>query len=66
MGTGRLIFSLNYTDEDFAAVSQRFIAACRAMRRDGWWSSPAGVTNKTIKRQVLREVVFHALRRRPS
>ena len=35
VGTGRLIFSLNYTDADFAAVVDRFRAACRAMQSDG-------------------------------
>ena len=29
VGTGRLIFSLNYTDADFAAVADRFVAASR-------------------------------------
>ena len=30
VGTGRLIFSLNYTDADFAAVADRFVAAAKA------------------------------------
>jgi glutamate-1-semialdehyde 2,1-aminomutase len=59
VGTGRLIFSLNYTDADFEAVADRFVAAARAMQRDGfWWSSPA-LTNKSIKRRVLREMLAH-------
>ena len=56
VGTGRLIFSLNYTDADFAAVVDRFVAACRAMQRDGWWWSGETTTNKSIKRRILREV----------
>src|SRR5262249_33453244 len=41
IGTGRLIFSLNYTEADFEAVASRFIAAVRAMERDGWfWCAP--------------------------
>ena len=37
VGTGRLIFSLDYTDADFEAVAERFVAAAQAMREDGWW-----------------------------
>ena len=37
IGTGRLIFSLNYTDEDFAAVADHFVAAAEKMKHDGWW-----------------------------
>lgn len=57
VGTGRLIFSLNYTDADFAAVADRVIAACQAMQRDSWWWSADTATNKSIKRQVLKELV---------
>src|SRR6201999_728866 len=64
VGTGRLIFSLNYTDADFAAVADRFVAACQAMQDDGWWWSGAMATNKGIKRQVLRELVATATKRR--
>ena len=46
VGTGRLIFSLNYTDADFAAVADRFVAAAEAMQRDGWWWTDAATTNK--------------------
>jgi glutamate-1-semialdehyde 2,1-aminomutase len=42
IGTGRLIFSLNYTDADFAAVVDRFVAAARAMQADGRWWADAG------------------------
>jgi glutamate-1-semialdehyde 2,1-aminomutase len=57
VGTGRLIFSLNYTDADFTAVADRFVSAAQAMQRDGWWWSRAGVTNKVLRRQVLNELL---------
>jgi glutamate-1-semialdehyde 2,1-aminomutase len=56
VGTGRLIFSLNYTEADFAAVADRFVAAAKAMQADGWWAGPA-LTDKAIKRGILREMV---------
>ena len=37
VGTGRLIFSLNYTDADFDTVAERFVTAARKMKDDGWW-----------------------------
>jgi glutamate-1-semialdehyde 2,1-aminomutase len=61
IGTGRLIFSLNYTDADFAEVVHRFVAAAKAMRDDGWWWSNPALTNKTIRRSILKEMVLHRL-----
>ncbi|MFZ3308900.1 MAG: glutamate-1-semialdehyde 2,1-aminomutase, partial [Xanthobacteraceae bacterium] len=60
-GTGRLAFSLNYTAADFAAVADRFIAAAKAMKADGWWWDDPATTNKTIKRAVLKEMVMRRL-----
>jgi len=54
VGTGRLIFSFDYTDADYAVVVDRILAACGAMHRDGWWDGGA-TTNKAIKRNILRE-----------
>jgi len=56
VGTGRLIFSLNYTDADFAGFADRFVAASEKMKRDGWWWHDATLTNKNIKRQILKEM----------
>ena len=57
VGTGRLIFSLNYTDADFETVATRFVSAARAMQQDGWWWPGAGLTNKAIKRRILGEMI---------
>src|SRR5579863_2561793 len=57
VGTGRLIFSLNYSDADFAAVADRVVAAAEAMRRDGWWWQNPALTNKSIRRRILRELL---------
>jgi glutamate-1-semialdehyde 2,1-aminomutase len=58
VGTGRLIFSLNFTDADFDAVANRFVAACVEMRRDGWWANEAS-SNRSIRRRILREMWTH-------
>jgi glutamate-1-semialdehyde 2,1-aminomutase len=62
VGTGRLIFSLNYTDTDFADVADRFVAAAVKMKHDGWWWHDGSVTNKDIRRQILKEMIT---RKRP-
>jgi glutamate-1-semialdehyde 2,1-aminomutase len=57
VGTGRLIFSLDYNDSDFAAVAERFLAAARQMREDGWWWYGQELSNKAIRRRLFREMV---------
>ena len=57
VGSGRLIFSHNYSAQDFEEVANRFLAAAGAMREDGWWWSAPSLTNQSIRRQVLREIV---------
>ena len=56
VGTGRLVFSLNYTEADFEAVTERFVRAAQAMQQDGWWWN-AGQSNQDIKRRILRELI---------
>jgi glutamate-1-semialdehyde 2,1-aminomutase len=57
VGTGRLIFSLNFSDADFEQVLQRFVLAGRDMRAQGWWGEGGGQSNKDIRRGILREVL---------
>ena len=58
VGTGRLIFSLNYSDADFDAVLQRFVIAATQMQSDGWWWTSPELTNKSIRRSILKETFF--------
>jgi glutamate-1-semialdehyde 2,1-aminomutase len=57
VGTGRFIFSLNYTDADFAAVADRFVAAADGMAADGWWWDGHGLSDKAIRRTILGEML---------
>ena len=61
VGTGRLIFSFNFTDEDIEAVEARIVAAGMAMQRDGWWWSAPEATNKSIRRGIVMELVRQKL-----
>ncbi len=59
VGTGRLIFSLNYGDAEFAEVTHKFVAAARAMQGDGWWWGDPAQTNRSIRRGILQEMLRH-------
>jgi glutamate-1-semialdehyde 2,1-aminomutase len=56
VGTGRLIFTIDYTDADFEAVAARILAAAAKMHSEGWWWGDAALTNKAIRRRVLKEM----------
>jgi glutamate-1-semialdehyde 2,1-aminomutase len=62
VGSGRLIFSLAYSDRDFAEVADRFVAAAREMDADGWWWSPEGDARKWLRKGLVREMVRGLLR----
>ncbi|MFS0773196.1 aminotransferase class III-fold pyridoxal phosphate-dependent enzyme [Sphingomonas sp. 1P08PE] len=57
VGTGRLIFSLDIDDTLFAEIVRRFVAAGRAMAADGWWDVPVGVTDRSLRRAMLRQAL---------
>ena len=62
VGTGRLIFSLDIDDAMFADVVRRFVAAGTAMAADAWWDTPAGLSNKALRRAMLRQALRTRLR----
>jgi glutamate-1-semialdehyde 2,1-aminomutase len=57
VGTGRFIFSLNYSAADFNAVADRFVSAAQEMQADGWWWQAPGLSDKAIRRGILREML---------
>ncbi len=57
VGTGRLIFSFNYSDTDMEHVLTRFLAGCRAMKVGGWWWLGEQTTHRVLKKQIFKEMV---------
>ncbi len=57
VGTGRLIFSLDYDEAQFDAVVRAFVAAARKMAADGWWWRDGAPTARTIGRRLLGEML---------
>jgi glutamate-1-semialdehyde 2,1-aminomutase len=56
VGTGRLIFSLNYTEAEFDEVLKRFVSACESMKSAQWFWAPPELSNKRIRRSILKEM----------
>ena len=63
VGSGRLIFSHNFSDAEFDDLCRRFVAAALAMQADGWWWRAPAARNKAIRRRVLRAALARRLRR---
>ena len=57
IGTGRFIFSHDYTEADFAEFTSRFVAAAEEMATDGFFWADAKLTDRWIRRRVLREML---------
>jgi glutamate-1-semialdehyde 2,1-aminomutase len=57
VGTGRLIFSLNFSDDDVRNVRQRFVDAALDMQADGWWWDDPSQSDRGIRRSILREML---------
>ncbi len=57
VGTGRMIFSLNFSDQDFEQFMNQFVLAGHQMANDQWWWTPQGQTNQKIRKLIFREVL---------
>jgi glutamate-1-semialdehyde 2,1-aminomutase len=66
IGTARFIFSLAYTEEQFAAVADRFLAAAERMHADGWWWDGHGLSHRDIRRRILVEMLRSQRRAQPA
>ena len=61
VGTGRLIFSLNYSDEEMAEVPAP-LRRRLLPQADGWWWSSPDLTHRSISaRPVAREMLRQRL-----
>ena len=57
VGSGRLIMSFNYSDDEFEEVCSRFIRAAASMEQDGWWWQSESLTDRSIQRQIAMEML---------
>jgi glutamate-1-semialdehyde 2,1-aminomutase len=57
VGTGRLIFPINLSADDFQEITSRFVRAASRMLADGWWWHNGTTTNQNIRRATAIEML---------
>lgn len=57
VGSGRMIMSFDFSDEDFNQVVLRFVSAARRMHEDGWWWQSDSLTDRSIQRRLASEML---------
>jgi len=57
IGSGRIIMSHNFSNEEYEAVMHRFVSAAESMNNDGWWWQSPTLSNRSIKQRVMKEML---------
>jgi len=57
VGSGRIIMSFNFSDDEFEQVMNRLIEAAKNMQQDGWWCKEPLLSNKAIKQEMLKGIL---------
>lgn len=52
VGTGRLLFSLEWEKKDYDRLLDRLLIACDEMKKGGWWEPPVA----SIKGKLMKEI----------
>ena len=64
VGTGRCLSSMDFTDDDYAALQDKLLAAAHAMAADGWWltAEEHPGRDRAMRKSLVREVVGSVVR----
>src|SRR5262245_10012878 len=64
VGTGRCLATMDFTDKDYEALTDKLIAAGRTMQADGWWLRVADYPrrDKTMRARLVREMLGSLVR----
>jgi glutamate-1-semialdehyde 2,1-aminomutase len=58
VGSGRVIFSLDYTDEEYRLAADRIVAAATQLRDGGWcWAPEVSEPRRLLRRRFARELL---------
>ena len=65
VGTGRCLFSLDFSEEDYENVKGALLRAARQMKQDGWWDGDASASDisKIIGKEMAWQMVAQRLAR---
>ena len=57
VGSGRLLFSIDWTDAHFDDLLSRMLSACAAMDAGGWWVAPRVNVKKALGFEFVGAIV---------
>ncbi len=57
IGSGRMIMSLNFSDNDFNEIIELMVKAAQQMQADQWWWQSEQLSDKSIKQQMLKDML---------
>jgi len=57
VGTGRLLFSLDWTDAHYKELLEKMLAACEEMKKGGWWEAPRVNVKMAVSREFVVAIV---------
>lgn len=57
VGSGRMIMSFNFSDDDFEELATRFVRAAARMAEDGWWWRSDSLSDRSIQKQLVLEAL---------
>merc|ERR1712039_926467 len=66
VGTGRLLFSLDWEEKDFAELRRCMLDACAAMMAAGWWEVPKANIKVLLAKENLTAIARGLFGSKPS
>jgi len=57
VGTGRLLFSLDWTDAQYEELLKRMLNACAEMKKGGWWVAPKVNVKKAVSFEFVTAIL---------
>jgi len=63
VGTGRLLFSLDWTQSHYDDLLTRMLAAMAEMKKGGWWEPPRKDPKKSVGLEFVKEIIKFNLKK---